>query len=206
MRREFALQFRRNVNCRLISESRFAGRKVRASLKLYIGSCALELGAKVRALRFQVLISKGQGMPTERDLTQQYKATASAGQAALVRFLGECFTDALLTRDYVASAALAAHFARKLEADGNAAELRALMVQDYLKSWVEGEADKIMRGRKARFTEKRDGSEIFDEARLACRDRETDEVKKKADAWKASEQARHNLWLGRAAGEPGLHT
>jgi hypothetical protein len=144
-------------------------------------------------------------MPTERDLTQQYKATASAGQAALVRFLGECFTETLLTRDHVASTALAVHFARKLDEDGNAAELRALMVQDYLKSWVEGEADKIMRARKARFTEKREGSEIFDEARLAFRDREADETRKKVDAWKAADQARHNIWPGRAGGEPGLH-
>jgi hypothetical protein len=201
-----AREFRGSVNCRLISGLRFAGRKVRASFKALHRHRVLELGVKVRALRFQVLISKGQGMPTERDLTQQYKATASAGQAPLVRFLGECFTDVLLTRDHVASTALAAHFARKLEADANAAELRALMVQDYLKSWVEGEADKITRARKARFTEKREGSEIFDEARLACRDRETDEAKKKIDAWKVAEQARHKLWQGRAAGEPGFHT
>ena len=79
-------------------------------------------------------------MPTERDLMQQYNATASAGQAALSRFLGECFTETLLVRDHVASAALAAHFAAKLETDRNAAELRALMVQDYLKTWIEAEA------------------------------------------------------------------
>jgi hypothetical protein len=143
-------------------------------------------------------------MPTERDLTQQYKATASAGHAALVRFLSECFTETLLTRDHVASSALAAHFAGKLENDENAAELRALMVQDYLKSWIEAEAEKIVRARKARFTEKREGSEIFDEVRLAFRDREADETRKKVEAWKAADRARHNLWPGHA-GDPGLH-
>jgi len=144
-------------------------------------------------------------MPTERDLMQQYKATASAGQAALSRFLGECFTETLLVRDHVASTALAAHFAGKLENDENAAELRTLMVQDYLKTWIEGEAEKIMRARRARFTEKREGSEIFDEARLAFRDREAEETTKKVEAWKAADQARHNLWPGRPGGEPGLH-
>jgi hypothetical protein len=79
------------------------------------------------------------------------------------------------------------------------------MVQEYLKSWVEGEADKIARARKARFTEKREGSEIFDEARLAFRDREAGEARKKVEAWKAADQARHNLWSDRSSGEPGLH-
>jgi hypothetical protein len=144
-------------------------------------------------------------MPTERDLTQQYKATARAGQAALLRFLGECFTETLLMRDHVAATALAAHFAGKLANDENAAELTALMVQEFLKSWVEGEAAKIMRARKARFTEKREGSEIFDEARLAFRDRETEETRKKVEAWKAADQIRHNLWPGHAGGDPGLH-
>jgi len=144
-------------------------------------------------------------MPTERDLTQQYKATASAGQAALVRFLGECFTETLLIRDHVASSALAAHFAAKLDKDESAAELRALMIQEFLKSWIEGEASKIIRARKARFTEKREGSEIFDEARLAFRDREADETRKKVEAWKAADQIRHSLWPGRAGGDPGLH-
>jgi hypothetical protein len=144
-------------------------------------------------------------MPTERDLTQQYKATASTSQAALVRFLGECFTETLLMRDHVASAALAAHFAGKLAKDENAAELQAVMVQEFLKSWVDGEAGKIARARKARFTEKREGSEIFDEARLAFRDQEADETRKKVEAWKAADQLRHNLWPGRAGGDPGLH-
>lgn len=144
-------------------------------------------------------------MPPECDLTQQYKATASAGHAALVRFLCECFTETLLVRDHVASTALAAHFAGKLEKDENAAELRALIVQDYLKTWIEGDAEKIMRARRARFTEKREGSKIFDEARLAFRDREADETKMKVEAWKAADQARHNLWPGRMAGEPSLH-
>jgi hypothetical protein len=137
-------------------------------------------------------------MPTERELIQRYKATTDASQAAMVRFLGECFTEALLVREHVSSAALAAHFAAKLTKDENAAELAAMMVVEYLKTWVEGEADKVARARKSRFTEKREGSEIFDAARVAFRDREAEEARKKVEAWKAAEHERHSAWSSRA--------
>ncbi len=136
-------------------------------------------------------------MPTERELLKQYKTTTSGGQAVLVRFLGECFTETLLMRDHVASSALATHFAAKLAKDENAAELQALMVLEFLKSWVEGEADKIARARKSRFTERREGSEIFDGTRLAFRDQEAEETRKKVEAWKAADQSRHR-WASRA--------
>ncbi|MGA7328729.1 MAG: hypothetical protein WBX25_30665 [Rhodomicrobium sp.] len=132
-------------------------------------------------------------MPTERDLIQQYKTVADASKAALVRFLGECFTEALLVREHVPSSALAAHFARKLNGDEKAAELQAVMVQEFLKSWVEHTADKIARGRRTRFTEKREGSEIFDNGRLALRDKEVEETRKKVEAWKKAEQRRLSI-------------
>jgi len=132
-------------------------------------------------------------MPTERDLIQQYKTVADAGKAALVRFLGECFTEALLVREHVPSSALAAHFAGRLKADEKGAELQALMVQEFLKSWVEHTAEKIARGRRTRFTEKREGSEIFDSGRLVLRDKEVEETRKKVEAWKKAEQRRLSI-------------
>jgi hypothetical protein len=134
-------------------------------------------------------------MPTERELVLQFRATAGAGRAALNRFLGECFSETLLMRDHIASTALAAHFAGKLAADANAAEIKAIMVQEFLKSWVEGESDKIVKARKSRFTERNEESEIFDDGRLLIRDREALETQKKVAAWKAAGQNRHSSLL-----------
>ncbi len=138
-------------------------------------------------------------MPTENELIKTYKKAADAAQAAMVRFLGECFTETLLVREHVASNALAAHLAAKLEKDENASELRAVIILEFLKTWVESEADKIARARKSRFSEKREGSEIYDEARVSLRNREAEETRKKVEAWKAAENSRHNgPWPGRA--------
>src|SRR5271166_1616560 len=130
-------------------------------------------------------------MPTERELIQEYKSTKAAAQTALNRFLSECFTETLLVRENVASSALAAHFAAKLAQDDNTVEILSIIALDYLKAWVESEGEKIARARKSRFTEKAEGTEIFDEARLAYRDHETKESRKKVEAWTTADQLRH---------------
>jgi hypothetical protein len=130
-------------------------------------------------------------MPTERELIDEYKSTKAAAQPAVNRFLSECFTETLLVRDNVSSTALAAHFAAKLVQDENTVEILSLIALDYLKAWVESESEKIARARKIRFTAKVEGTEIFDQARLAYRDQEASETRKKVDAWKSSDHMRH---------------
>jgi hypothetical protein len=140
---------------------------------------------------------RGHAMPAEHELNQQYKAASAAGEAALSRFLSECFTETLLMREHVSSSALAAYFAGKLAQDGKAAQIQGVMVLEYLKSWVESEEAKIARARRLRFTEKREGSEIFDEARLALREKEAEHAREKLGAWKELEEMRH--WPIRAS-------
>ena len=143
-------------------------------------------------------------MPTERELIQQCKATEAAGQAALVRFLGECFTETLLVRENVDTRALAARFAAKLREDEKSRELQAILILEYLKSWLQSGAEKIARARKTKFTEKSEDSEIYDETRLALRDRDAEETRKKLEAWKLAEAARRTgAWPARASENGG---
>ena len=130
-------------------------------------------------------------MPAEHELNQQYKTASAAGETALSRFLGECFTETLLMREHVSSSALAAYFAGKLAHDEKAAKIQAVMVMEYLKSWVENEEAKIARARRLRFTGQREGSEIFDEARLALREKEAEQARQKLGAWKELEEMRY---------------
>ena len=141
---------------------------------------------------------RGHPMPRPNmSSTSNTKPPALPGEAALSRFLSECFTETLLMREHVSSSALAAYFAGKLAQDGKAAQIQGVMVLEYLKSWVESEEAKIARARRLRFTEKREGSEIFDEARLALREKEAEHAREKLGAWKELEEMRH--WPIRAS-------